>query len=189
MKNSIKVKNIISSALIKLGRKELSDSLLKGAILTKEESDTIDILLHCFNATEDELARKYTPLVYVEDLTSLSGNYYYETLLNDPIRIKSITSQGKSINYTLYPTVIKTDCNRITVEYEYAPSKKNIGDTSDFGNEISENLLVLGVISEYCLINGEIEIADIWDEKYRAEIEKAQRQLPPCKHIEPRDWL
>lgn len=189
MINTIKVKDIICSALIKLGRKELADSLTKGSVLTKEESDTIDILLYCFNATEDELARKYSPLTCVEDLTSQNGIFYYETFLYKFIKIKNLTVDKKNIDYSLYPEFIKTPHNKITVEYEYAPYKKRIDQKSDFCSEISENLLVLGVISEFCLINGEIEMADIWDNKYKTEIANAQGKLPPCRRLGTRAWL
>ena len=52
------VREVIASALILLGRAELASALASGAG-AEEEKDLTDTLLYCFNAVENEIARKF----------------------------------------------------------------------------------------------------------------------------------
>ncbi len=185
----MKVKDVIISALNILGRSGLAASLADGDELTAEERETVDTLLYCFNATEDEVARNYMPLFAREELSSPDGEYFYASFINPPVKIKRVTAAGAAAEYELFPQYMAVNAKKITVEYEYAPSKKRLEGSSDFGGEVGEYLLALGAASEYCLINGEIEEAELWENKYRREIDRAQRKLPSCGSVPPRRWV
>lgn len=185
----MKVKEVIISALKILGRADVAANLSAGAELGAEESETVDALLYCFNAAEDEVARKYVPLYFKEELASPDGEYFYESFMYSPIKINRVLVDGSEAEFEIFPFYMKTDSVKITVEYQYAPSKKKIDGSSDFGGEVGEYLLALGAASEYCLINGEVEAAELWEKKYREEIDVAQKELPACKNIPPRRWI
>ena len=172
----MKVKDVIISALNILGRSELAATLSAGGTLTAEESETVNTLLYCFNAVEDEVARKYMPLSGRENLTASAGEYYYSTFIHAPVKIKRVFADGKAVDFELMPHYMAVNANKITVEYEYAPAKKKLEGSSDFGAEVGEYLLALGAASEYCLINGEIEAAELWENKYRKELGLARRR-------------
>lgn len=185
----MEVKDVIISALNILGRGELATKLSQNNELDEEGAETVNTLLYCFNAVEDELARKYMPLSTAEDLTSHSGKYYYTDFAHTPVKIKRVLANGKEIGFTLLTEYMSVNASKITVEYEFAPSKKQLDGTSDFGLEISENLIALGIAAEYCLINGEIEAAELWEKKYRSRIDFAQSRLPSCRSLPPRRWV
>lgn len=185
----MKVKDILISALEIIGRSELAKSLAGGEELSAGDSETVNTLLYCFNATEDELARKYMPLSYKEEITSQNGRFYFAAFVHAPVKLKSVTSDGESVSYEIFPEYLKADARKITVEYDYSPSKKELGGTSDFGAEAGEHLLALGAAAEYCLINGEAEAAELWEKKYRAAIDGAQSKLPAGFSIPPRRWI
>ena len=185
----MKVKDILISALKILGRADTAETLSTGGKLSEEESETVDTLLYCFNATEDELARKYVPLYYKEMISSPDGEFDYELFTYAPIKINKVLVDGEEIDFEVYPFYMAADAKKITVEYRYAPTKKKLDGWSDFGGEVGEYLLALGAVSEYCLINGEVEAAELWEKQYRREIDSTQRELPSCKSIPPRRWV
>lgn len=185
----MKVKEIIISALKMLGRADVASSLSSGSNLTAEESEIIDTLLYCFNATEDEVARKYMPLYFKEELDSPDGEYFYQSFFYTPVKINKVYSNGEEVDFETYPFYMTVNSKKITVEYQYAPTKKKIEGSSDFGGEVGEYLLAYGTVSEYCLINGEVEAYELFESKYRKEIDIAQNRLPPSKSIPPRRWV
>ena len=84
---------------------------------------------------------------------------------------------------------MEVKANKIKAEYEYAPKCKKIFDSSDYGDEVGEYLIALGIASEYSVINGEAEMADRWEQKYRERLDALRRVLPVCANIPPRRWV
>ena len=185
----MKVKEVIISALKILGRTDIAEALSAGGQLSREESETVETLLYCFNAVEDEVARKYVPLYFKEELDSPDGEYFYESFMYAPINVSRVLVDGEEVEFEIFPFYMVTNSKKITVEYRYAPAKKKIEGWSDFGGEVGEYLLAFGTASEYCLINGEVEAAELWEKKYRSEIDLAQKKLHACKNIPPRRWV
>lgn len=185
----MQVKELIISALNILGRGELAELLSVGGELDGEGLETVNTLVYCFNAVEDEIARKYLPLTAKEDLTSANGKFSYTNFSHSPVKIKSVLSGGAAVEYQLLPQYIAVNAKKITVEYGYAPSKKQLDGTSDFGAEAGSRMFALGMAAEYCLINGEIEAAELWEKKYRDAIDAAQSALTAGGVIPPRRWV
>ena len=69
------VKDVLISALKILGRGELASALIQGSALSAEDNETVETLLYCFNATEDEVARNYVPLTSCEMFTSVTDKF------------------------------------------------------------------------------------------------------------------
>ena len=184
----MKVKDVISSALRLIGRAELISALSDGKA-DDEGQELIETLLYCFNAVEDELARKYIPLTVREEIISPDTKFFYTTFTHYPVKIKRVTVDGVPVAYEIYTTHMVVAAKKIVVEYEYAPTRKKLDGTSDFHDEVGEYLLALGIASEYSVINGEAEMADMWEKKYRAQLDGVQRSLPVCANIPPRRWV
>ena len=108
----MKVKDIVISALEIIGRSELAKSLAGGEELSAGDSETVNTLLYCFNATEDELARKYMPLSYKEEITSQNGRFYFAAFVHAPVKLKSVTSDGESVSYEIFPEYLKADARK-----------------------------------------------------------------------------
>ena len=183
------VKDVIVSALTLLGQCSLAEKFSAGENLDGAEEETVNVLLYCFNAVEDEIARKYITLTAKEDLSSVNRKFYYTDFSHPPVKIKSVFIDGKEAEYQLFAQYLQADWVKITVEYEYSPSKKAVDGLSDFGSDIGDRALSLGMAAEYCLINGEIESAELWEKKYRKEIDYIQTMQPSGGTIPPRRWV
>lgn len=185
----MKVKDIIASALNLLGRADLVFALSSVSNADKEGQELIGTLLYCFNAVEDELARHYIPLIAREEMSSPDTLFYYNTFGHNPVNIKRVTVDGEKAAFEIFATYMTVNAKKITVEYEFAPARKELGGDSDYGGEVGEYLIALGMASEYCCINGEAELASMWENKYRERLDKLQRTLPACEKIPPRRWV
>ncbi|MDE6104851.1 MAG: hypothetical protein K2G38_04125 [Clostridia bacterium] len=189
------IKDVIISVLRILGRNELASAVADNAVLTAEEKETVTTLLYCFNAVESEMAVNYLPLTEKKELESATGKYFLFLLDHTPTRIIRVTAGGKEVEYELYPEFIITESKAVVIEYEYAPAKKNINDSSEYGKNIGERAFACGVAAEYCLINGETEAADIWEAKYRKAVDKIQAEAAQSGkkttggYIPPRRWV
>ncbi|MDE7439256.1 MAG: hypothetical protein K2N23_01925 [Clostridia bacterium] len=184
----MKVKDVIASALNLLGRADLVSALTSG-YFDDEGRELINTLLYCFNAVEDELARKYIPLTAKEEMVSATMRYYYSTFQHIPVKIKKVTADGVELKFEIYSLYMLTSAKIIVTEYEYAPTRKKLDGDSDFGDEVGEYLLALGIAAEYSFINGEAEMAAQWEKKYRARLDSIQHALPACEKIPPRRWI
>lgn len=185
----MRVKDIIISALKVLGRLELAEKLSAGVEFTAEESEKINTLLYCYNAVEDEVARCYIPLYACDTLTGDGGEFYYLSFTHAPVKIKRVTSGGENIDYKRFPLFLRADAAEICVEYEYSPRKKDLGDGCEFPDGAGEHLFVCGTAAEYCLVNGEVEAAALWESKYRRCIDEAQGRTASAGYIPPRRWI
>ena len=185
----MKVKNVIASALRLIGRTEVVSVLSGLNYATAEEKELIDTLLYCFNAVEDELARKYIPLIAREEMLSPDTRFFYSTFQHNPVKIRKVTADGEIIKFEVFTSYMVANAKRIVTEYEYAPKQKTLDSVSDYGDEVGEYLIALGIASEYSVINGESEMADRWEKKYRTQLDGIQRALPVCASIPPRRWI
>ena len=77
----------------------------------------------------------------------------------------------------------------IEVEYYYTPAKKTLEGDCEVSNFVGERLLALGVASEYCVICGELEYAELFESKYHTEIDKAQPKEAGGLYVPPRRWI
>ena len=184
----MKVKDVIASALRLIGRVEVISALTSGSA-DAGDRELIDTLLYCFNAVEDELARKYIPLVVREQMISPDTRFFYSTFAHNPLKIRRVTVDGQTLPFEVFAKYMVVNAEEIVTEYEYAPSRKTIDQISDYGDEVGEYLIALGIASEYSIINGEAEMADRWEKKYRAQLDGVQRTLPICASIPPRRWI
>lgn len=154
-----------------------------------DESET-ETLLYCVNAVEDELARYYFPLKATETLSSQSGIYYFKSFAKRCIKILSVTSNGERCDFEVFPEYLRADAKEITVEYDYSPQLKTVdGDSEYDGVKVSENLIAKGAASEFCLIRGEMSLAELWESKYRQEIDLARKNGAAFGTLPPRRWV
>ena len=184
------VSDIIVSAMRYLGMDKEADAVDDGSYSEDENlKREVGALVHCYNAVEDELARAYFPLEYEEELPVSVGTVYYSVFAHSPIKILSVTSEGKALKYTLKPRYMEVDAKTITVKYTYLPLKKQLNHTSDYtGYPVSERLMAYGVAAEYSLICGDIEASECWESRYTQELARL-RPITKGGQIPVRGWV
>ena len=180
------IREIITSALRKIGRDDIAIAMDDGDSPVGEQGDVVDTLLYCVNATEDELARYYFPLVCSETLYSSNGSLKLSSFKHIPVRIISVKSGRRECGYGLDTDTLTVPAGQVEVTYNYVPSKKGMSGSSEF---FDGNIVVLGAAAEYCLICGEAALAEVWETRYREAIDRAKRQNTKWTHVPPRRWV
>lgn len=186
----MKVKDVLVSALGFAGREDVAEALERGDAPEGGIAEALKTALYCFNAVEDELARRYVSITRTDELTSGDGIYYYKDFPRAPVKIVSVKSDGADAAYKLTPTYMECEKKKIKVTYGYVPSKKGVDGEGEFSEGIIPlRLIAAGTASEFCLINGETGRAEIWQNVYREEIDKVRRSALIEMKLPPRRWV
>lgn len=187
------IRDILISALRRIGREDLAVDMEDGGEPVGEGGEVVQTLLYCINATEDELARYYFPLKCTETLNSTNKTFNFSSFSHTPVRILQVKSGGKEVAHQLQTNCLTADYAQIEVTYFYAPAKKTVYGSSEFGDLGDGNITSLGAAAEYCLICGEASLAEVWETRYREAIDRAQRAVGKSdarqSYIPPRRWI
>ena len=184
------VSDVIKAAFEFVGRADVAEAVSDGSYTENDEfSRAAECALHCYNAVEDELARGFFPLVKEEELTAEDGRIYYTSFAGTPVRILAVISDKGQIGYRICPKYIEVKDGTYTVRYTCCPAKKQMDSASDYsGYPVGERLMAYGVAAEYCLICGNFEEIECWENRYKDEIERLRPHERP-RDIRARRWV
>lgn len=183
------VSELIKKAMILVGRYDAAQTYGDGD-LTDEQSVLVKNLLYCFNAVADELTRHYFPVIVEQSFTAVSGKVYFTKFTYNPGKVVSVTdSDGNAVKYKQYYDRIEVDENYVVVKYCALHSTKEETDESGLDGRMGDVLVSYGMAAEYCLINGECSLAEMWENRYRAELDRTLADLPSGGYIAPRRWV
>lgn len=186
----MKVKDILIRTLNLTDRADIAAKISSGETLSGEAAETVETLLYCLNSVEDELARYYFPLQTTEEFVSFTGKFPFEKFSFRPVKIKEVKCGVNAVRYDITPQYLQTEAKNITVTYEYSPSKHTLEDDGAYdGIFVTEALAAAGTAAEYCLICGEMQSAELWESRYRQEIDRAQKKRFSPMTIPPRRWV
>ena len=185
----MKVKDIILRVLTFVGREDVVRAIDEDDF-DDEQDEALRTALLCFNAVEDELARRYLPLMMTEKFCSDSGEIEFAVFSERPVKILSVKNAAGECRYETLADRIKTCAGEVSVEYNFAPQPKKLeGDSAYTEAQASLALIAAGTASEFCLISGDAGAADMWETKYRREIDLIQRKKYSGTKIPPRRWV
>lgn len=183
----MKVKDILLSVALKLGVAEGVKAYFDEGN-DRYEREAL-LLLDCFSTVENDLALNYFPLRAEDLLRTATGALQFSTFAHAPVRILNVKNEeGKAVEFTVFPQYLKTGAGTFTVTYTYTPDKVTIEDEGNFGVAVPENLIVFGVLAEYCMVEGRFEDGMIWEKKYKEAIERVYK-LDTCTRLKSRTWV
>lgn len=178
---------VLKAVLCNVGRDDVAASLSEEP--SGEARELYETAVLSISAAENELARYYLPLKHSEKLSSPDGNYPFSSFKYPPVRILAVKAEGGGkADYTLTAEGMISSKGGVEVEYYYVPPAKNgLAD----GDKTVENgdLAALGATAEVCLVTGEAAAAEIWENRYRAAIDRARYKSAEGMKIPPRRWV
>lgn len=163
------VKEVLTLACQFLNKEEdFKDDLEKSII--DQTSKNFKVLFNSLNIINNEIASDYFPLMTEEEIDIKNNKIYYDDLTKIVKDIYSIQSIDKSTSYRFktFENYLNVYAGgRVLVTYSYIPSDlKLTGNISNFGGKITARTIALGVVSEYCFINGIFDEAQIWHKRF-----------------------
>lgn len=137
-------------------------------------SEDIDLWLKCYNLVEQELATDYFPILEVDKFFHVNDKIYYKEFSRKPYMIRGIQDfRGDKVNYVLHSEYLELQKNydggTFFVKYYYIPDAKELYSTCTYGAEYI-SILKYGVAAEYCLQQGNFDMAAIYNQKYKERI-------------------
>ena len=188
----MKVKKIIAFACSFIGEKELSEKLLSeetSITFTDREQEKIESLIRCFNFVNQEIASDYLPFLYTEDVEVENSVLSFSTLTKTIINVVELKGLfGKNVKYRQYPDYLQVYGKAKKITYSFLPDDLTLEDDMEFYNGLSARIYAYGVASEYLLIDGLSEDAEIWEERFKESLFVLSRKRSES-HLPKRRWF
>ena len=187
----LNVANVIKSASMMLSVEELKNF---PEIQDDEMSNNLsDLMLYCLNEVIAELSCNYFPLVVEEEVELTDGCVYYQDLEKPVVRIYAVKdSEQKTLPYQKFSDHLRVYNNleKVIVRHSIMPQKitSEMTEIKDINVEVTEQMLALGVATEFCLCRGKLTQATIFDQKFKDAIESA-KMPKKYMYLKKRNWF
>ncbi len=187
----MQVKDIITDVMRMVGRYDAAEECEGGESLSTDVSRMQSAMLLCLNSVVDELARGYFPVMAVESKSSSGGEIAFSSFSHTPFRIVHVRGgDGEKVKWTLTPFKLLCPAGKVEVEYEYVPDSFALDDEFSYPDPaVGHTLVSFGTAAEYMLIAGDIASAEMWEGKYRTEIDRLLALSQVRDKIPPRRWI
>ena len=144
--------------------------------LSEENKLEFEKILLSINNVNRSLSSKIAPLKN-QEIVLIENNKFDLSLLKKNLNyiccVKDISSFSRQ-KFNVFDLELNTNFSGLArVEYFYFPPKV-VDENSpvERNRTINDKTFVLGVIAEYCFINGLFDDAEIWESRFLAEIDK-----------------
>ncbi len=173
----MKVRNIMVLAAQLCGRRELADYLAgKSAADAGLAESEAELMLRCYNLTENEIALDYLPLWESEAFCS-DGQILYVAFSKAPVEIQRVSDRaGNKLSFTVQADGIRVRAGEAIVTYSHRPKVKAQEDDAELNRKGDARLLALGTACEFSLMNGAFDAAAVLDKRYRDALACACRE-------------
>lgn len=140
-----------------------------------EVKQQINQLIIFMNYVIREITKDFFPLVQKETITSdQDGKIHFSKLKRKATQIKDVKNfLDLSCHFEIFPEFLKVENPNTEYKVFYAFSPKNVQTLDDeielpFG--IDYFVICFGIASEYALVNGLNDEAEMWESKFKAEL-------------------
>lgn len=183
------VKDIIKLVCEFVGEREILYKLEDGGDLTEREQEKVNTMTRCFNLVNQEIASDYLPFITKETLNGKNSVINFADLQKTVIHIIEVKNRlGMSLQFRLFPDFVEVAGKAKTVVYSYLPDELSFDSTVEMLCGLSARVYAYGVASEYLLIDGVSEDAEIWEERFKQSLFVLSRKRG--EHVLPkRRWL
>jgi len=123
------------------------------------------IIKRCANLVLGNIASNHRDCIAKQTFTVTNGRIDYSEFNRTFLKIVSIKSGGRSLEYSLFVDFIEVQNGQITVEYAFVPVFESENSSVAIPG-ITEQTFVYGVLTEYAIISGMVNEAKIWNHKF-----------------------
>lgn len=133
------------------------------------------ILIESANTVIGEIASDFLPLKCIEEVeTNEKGEILLSALSNEICDIFALRdSRGKPVRFdSHYDRLIVNAKGRYRLIYSKMPPEYALSDTVCYTNTIiSTDVIAFGTARDFCLISGRTDEANIWEQRFKVELE------------------
>ena len=185
------VKDIIKLVCEFVGEKEILSKLnsTEAVSYTDREQEKLDLMVQCFNLVNQEIASDYLPFLTKEEIDVKNSILNFSELEKTVVNVYEVKNRfGTSLRFRLFPNYLEINGHAKSIVYSYLPDDKVLTDNVEMLNGLSARVYAYGVASEFLLIDGLSEDAEIWEERFKESLFVLSRKRG--EHILPRrSWI
>ncbi len=182
------VKDILTLVCEFVGEREISKKIAAGGVLTTSEQEKVDCLTRCFNLVNQEIASDYLPFLTKESV-DCESILNFSDLKKQVVHVYEIKNRfGMNLKFRLFPNFAEINGHARSVTYSFLPDELTLESTVDAPCNLSARIYAYGVASEYLLIDGLSEDAEIWENRFKESLFMLSRKHG--EHVLPkRRWI
>ncbi len=182
------VKDILKLVCEFVGEKEILNKLSSDSF-TEREQEKLDTMVRCFNLVNEEIASDYLPFLTTEEISVKNSIINFSQLKQKVVHVYEVKNRfGFNLKFKLFPEFVEVQGCAKSITYSFLPATLTLNDEVAFMCGLSARVYAYGVASEYLLVDGLGEEADIWEERFKQSLFMLSRKHG--EHIMPkRRWL
>lgn len=166
----MKVLDIIKIVCDFVGESEIFSKLSLKSSLSGKEQEKVDRMIRCFNLVRQEIACDYLPLFARENVDA-NAILNFSSLSKKVIHIYEVKNRfGMNLHFKNFDNYIEISGRAKSVIYSYLPDDLTIDDEVIMHSGLSGRIYAYGVASEYLLIDGVSEDAEIWENRFKESL-------------------
>ncbi len=184
------IKDCVKSAAECLAISAIVNFIDDGDELSTSEQDEFDTLCSCARACMHEIATEYVPIICIEEIEVVDGKISYDMLSNTAIEIIEVKKDDCKVKISSYYNgVCLNEIGVVEVKYHRLPNSSELDDELEWkDSRINSRNIGYGIASEYCIRNGMLDDAVMWDKRYKDSLSASilvNREL----NVKRRRWL
>lgn len=182
------VKDILMLVCEFIGEKELFSKLKQEQVLSEREQEKVDCMVDCFNLVRQEIASDYLPFLFKEEIDVDNSILHFSKLSKVLINVYQIKNRfGINLRFKLFPDFVEISGKAKTIVYSFLPEDVALEDEIEMQNGLTARVYAYGVASEFLLVDGLGEDAEIWEERFKESLFVLGRKRG--QHVMPkRSW-
>lgn len=137
---------------------------------------TINLMIHCFNIINSEIATDYFPLVSLETIEVKNGIFNLASLDHEFYKLVKLEDKNfLSAKYEIYDNILYAKDGKYKIVYCYVPEKVTLNsEINNFNGKVLDRVFAYGINKEYCFISGLYSEADSYKTKFEESLKMAQ---------------
>ena len=156
----------------------------------QEATNEFNKLLTCFNNTISQIASTFFEVLSSSVIEVQNGEYALSNLTYKCLDVKSLTSNGRKVKFSVEDGVLKTKHNGpLTITYSYMPEDLDEDDDIEMYDIIDIGTLAMGVAGEYCYMNAIYDDGQMWYGRFVDNLKLIKANHIKNAYILPRRWL
>lgn len=145
--------------------------------MTDATAATTTLISDCIGFIYNELVTQYAPLVKESDVSFTDGKALYTAFPDTILKVLSVSDGARCVPFEArYDCVHIEGSGTFKVKYAFLPSAPSAGGTSPLSSAITDDIVALGVASEYCMRNTDVESALFYKNRYEVGLANAVRK-------------
>lgn len=166
------VKGIIKLVCEFVGERELLKKLdMQNPVYSTRESEKLETMIKCFNLVNQEIASDYLPFLLEEEIDVRNSILNFSSLSKNVVAVYQVKDcLGFGLKFRNYPNYVEIFGAAKKIVYSYLPAELELDAQVESNNGLSERVYAYGVASEYLLVDGMSDDAEIWEERFKESL-------------------